>query len=94
MESVDYASIPTSLHLAMTLWKPLLGNYAKQPLHTKPKERAPRTLEQKEAAIFSESFLLKRRLLQTIGSKPRHRRAMIPGADISQEHVRAPHGPP
>ncbi len=110
MEAADYvtdAPIATSVHLAMTLRKPLLieghagvgktevakvlarmlgtnlirlqcyegldqaaalyeWNYPKQLLHIKLEEGTAHTLEQKEAAIFSEPFLLRRPLLQAI----------------------------
>jgi MoxR-like ATPase len=117
MESADYATdaaIATSVHLAMTLKKPLLieghagvgktevakvmarmlgtnlirlqcyegldaaqalyeWNYPKQILHIKLEEGGTHTMEQKEAAIFSEPFLVRRPLLQAIsqdGSPP------------------------
>lgn len=41
-------------------------NYPKQLLHIKLEEETAHTLEQKEAAIFSEPFLLRRPLLQAI----------------------------
>jgi MoxR-like ATPase len=110
MEGADYvtdAAIATSVHLAMTLKKPLLieghagvgktevakvmarmlgtnlirlqcyegldaaqalyeWNYPKQLLHIKLEERTDHSLEQKEAAIFSEPFLIKRPLLEAI----------------------------
>src|SRR5206468_4003613 len=110
MEGADYvtdAAIATSVHLAMTLKKPLLieghagvgktevakvisrmletdlirlqcyegldaaqalyeWNYPKQLLHIKLEESTDRPLEQKEAAIFSEPFLIRRPLLQAI----------------------------
>jgi len=110
MESADYvtdAPIATSVHLAMTLRKPLLieghagvgktevakvlarvlgtnlirlqcyegldqatalyeWNYPKQLLRIKLEEGTGHTPEQKEAAIFSEPFLLRRPLLQAI----------------------------
>jgi MoxR-like ATPase len=110
MESADYvtdAPIATSVHLAMTLQKPLLieghagvgktevakvlarmlgtnlirlqcyegldqatalyeWNYPKQLLRIKLEEGTGHSLEQKEAAIFSEPFLLRRPLLQAI----------------------------
>jgi len=110
MESADYvtdAPIATSVHLAMTLRKPLLieghagvgktevakvlarmletnlirlqcyegldqatalyeWNYPKQLLRIKLEEGTGHSLEQKEAAIFSEPFLLRRPLLQAI----------------------------
>jgi MoxR-like ATPase len=110
MESADYVTDPaiaTSVHLAMTLKKPLLiegpagvgktevakvmsrmlganlirlqcyegldasqalyeWNYPKQLLHIKLEERTEHTMAQKEAAIFSEPFLIRRPLLQAI----------------------------
>jgi MoxR-like ATPase len=110
MEGADYvtdAAIATSVHLAMTLKKPLLieghagvgktevakvmsrmlgtnlirlqcyegldaaqalyeWNYPKQLLHIKLEESTEHSLEQKEAAIFSEPFLIRRPLLQAI----------------------------
>ena len=110
MEGADYvtdAAIATSVHLAMTLKKPLLieghagvgktevakvmsrmletklirlqcyegldaaqalyeWNYPKQLLHIKLEESTDHSLEQKEAAIFSEPFLIRRPLLQAI----------------------------
>ena len=117
MEGADYvtdAAIATSVHLAMTLKKPLLieghagvgktevakvmsrmlgtnlirlqcyegldaaqalyeWNYPKQLLHIKLEESTDHSLAQKEAAIFSEPFLIRRPLLQAIsqdGSPP------------------------
>ena len=110
MESAEYvtdAAIATSVHLAMTLKKPLLiegnagvgktevakvmarmlgtnlirlqcyegldaaqalyeWNYPKQLLHIKLEETTDHSMEQKEAAIFSEPFLIRRPLLQAI----------------------------
>jgi len=110
MEAADYVTDPaiaTSVHLAMTLGKPLLiegpagvgktevakvmarmlgtnlirlqcyegldaaqalyeWNYPKQLLHIKLEEGTDHTLTQKEAAIFSEPFLIRRPLLQAI----------------------------
>jgi MoxR-like ATPase len=110
MEGADYvtdAAIATSVHLAMTLKKPLLieghagvgktevakvmarmletnlirlqcyegldaaqalyeWNYPKQLLHIKLEESTDHSLAQKEAAIFSEPFLIRRPLLQAI----------------------------
>jgi MoxR-like ATPase len=110
MEGADYvtdAAIATSVHLAMTLKKPLLieghagvgktevakvmsrmlgtnlirlqcyegldaaqalyeWNYPKQLLHIKLEESTDHSLQQKEAAIFSEPFLIRRPLLQAI----------------------------
>jgi MoxR-like ATPase len=110
MEGADYVTDPaiaTSVHLAMTLRKPLLieghagvgktevakvmgrmldtnlirlqcyegldaaqalyeWNYPKQILHIKLEESTDHSLAQKEAAIFSEPFLIRRPLLQAI----------------------------
>src|SRR6266498_1251318 len=110
MEGADYvtdAAIATSVHLAMTLKKPLLieghagvgktevakvmarmlgtnlirlqcyegldaaqalyeWNYQKQLLHIKLSEQSQQSLGEKEHEIFSESFLLRRPLLQAI----------------------------
>src|SRR5512144_1823713 len=110
METADYVTdraIATSVHLAMSLRKPLLieghagvgktevakvmarmlgtrlirlqcyegldanqtlyeWNYPKQILHIKLEESTTHTLEQKEAAIFSEPFLIRRPLLQAL----------------------------
>jgi MoxR-like ATPase len=110
MESADYVTDPaiaTSVHLAMTLRKPLLieghagvgktevakvmsrmlgtrlirlqcyegldaaqalyeWNYPKQILHIKLEESTVHSVEEKEAAIFSEPFLIRRPLLQAI----------------------------
>jgi MoxR-like ATPase len=110
MESAEYvtdAPVATSVHLALSLKKPLLieghagvgktevakvmarvletnlirlqcyegldasaalyeWNYQKQLLHIKLHESSHRAVEQEEQEIFSESFLLKRPLLQAI----------------------------
>jgi MoxR-like ATPase len=110
MEAAEYvtdAPVATSVHLALSLRKPLLieghagvgktevakvmarmletnlirlqcyegldasaalyeWNYQKQLLHIKLHEGAPRPVDQEEHEIFSESFLLKRPLLQAI----------------------------
>ena len=110
MEKADYVTdraIATSVHLAMSLRKPLLieghagvgkteiakvmarvlntslirlqcyegldanqtlyeWNYPKQLLHIKLEESTSHTLEHKEAAIFSEPFLIRRPLLQAL----------------------------
>ena len=110
MENSDYVTdraIATSVHLAMSLRKPLLieghagvgktevakvmsrvlgtrlirlqcyegldanqtlyeWNYPKQILHIKLEESTTHSLEQKEAAIFSEPFLVRRPLLQAL----------------------------
>jgi MoxR-like ATPase len=115
MEAADYVTDPaiaTSVHLAMTLKKPLLieghagvgktevakvmarmlqtnlirlqcyegldaaqalyeWNYPKQLLHIKLEENTTHTLREKEAAIFSEPFLIRRPLLQAISQDGR-----------------------
>jgi len=115
MEGAEYVTDPaiaTSVHLAMTLRKPLLieghagvgktevakvmarmletnlirlqcyegldaaqalyeWNYPKQILHIKLEETTDHTLAQKEAAIFSEPFLIRRPLLQAISQDSR-----------------------
>ncbi len=112
MESADYVTDPaiaTSVHLAMTLKKPLLieghagvgktevakvmarmlgtnlirlqcyegldaaqalyeWNYPKQLLHIKLEESTAHSMEDKEAAIFSAPFLIRRPLLQAISA--------------------------
>ncbi len=112
MESAEYVTDPamaTSVHLAMTLRKPLLieghagvgktevakvmarmlgtrlirlqcyegldaaqalyeWNYPKQILHIKLQERSDASTPEKEHEIFSESFLIRRPLLQAITS--------------------------
>jgi MoxR-like ATPase len=112
MESADYVTDPaiaTSVHLAMTLKKPLLieghagvgktevakvmarmlgtslirlqcyegldaaqalyeWNYPKQLLHIKLEESTAHTISEKEAAIFSLPFLIRRPLLQAIST--------------------------
>jgi MoxR-like ATPase len=110
MESAQYVTDPamaTSVHLAMTLRKPLLieghagvgktevakvmarmlgtrlirlqcyegletalyeWNYPKQILHIKLQERSEASTPEKEHEIFSESFLIRRPLLQAITS--------------------------
>ncbi len=112
MESAEYVTDPamaTSVHLAMTLRKPLLieghagvgktevakvmarmlgtrlirlqcyegldaaqalyeWNYPKQILHIKLQERSEASTPEKEHEIFSESFLIRRPLLQAITS--------------------------
>jgi MoxR-like ATPase len=112
MESADYVTDPaiaTSVHLAMTLKKPLLieghagvgktevakvmarmlgtdlirlqcyegldaaqalyeWNYPKQLLHIKLEENTAHTMSEKEVAIFSPPFLIRRPLLQAISA--------------------------
>src|SRR5215467_5077434 len=115
MEAAEYvtdAPVATSVHLALSLRKPLLieghagvgktevakvmarmletnlirlqcyegldaaqalyeWNYPKQILHIKLEETTDHTLAQKEAAIFSEPFLIRRPLLQAISQDSR-----------------------
>jgi len=112
MEAAEYVTDPAiamSVHLAMTLKKPLLieghagvgktevakvmakmletnlirlqcyegldaaqalyeWNYPKQLLHIKLEESTPHTMSEKEAAIFSPPFLIRRPLLQAISA--------------------------
>ena len=133
MESADYvtdAPIATSVHLAMTLRKPLLieghagvgktevakvlarvletnlirlqcyegldqttalyeWNYPKQLLHIKLEERTDHTLAQKEAAIFSEPFLLRRPLLQAITQDGQPPVLLVDEVDRSDEEFEA-----
>jgi MoxR-like ATPase len=129
MESADYVTDPaiaTSVHLAMTLKKPLLiegpagvgktevakvmarmlgtnlirlqcyegldaaqalyeWNYPKQLLHIKLEESTDHTLQQKEAAIFSEPFLIRRPLLQAISQDGRPPVLLVDECDRSDE---------
>jgi MoxR-like ATPase len=133
MEAADYvtdAPVATSVHLALTLRKPLLieghagvgkteaakvlarvlgtnlirlqcyegldqatalyeWNYPKQLLHIKLEEGTAHTLEQKEAAIFSESFLLKRPLLQAISQDGQPPVLLVDEVDRSDEEFEA-----
>lgn len=133
MEAADYvtdAPVATSVHLAMTLKKPLLieghagvgktevakvlarvlgtnlirlqcyegldqatalyeWNYPKQLLHIKLEEGTGHTLEQKEAAIFSEPFLLKRPLLQAITQDGQPPVLLVDEVDRSDEEFEA-----
>ena len=133
MEGADYvtdAAIATSVHLGMTLKKPLLieghagvgktevakvmarmldtnlirlqcyegldaaqalyeWNYPKQLLHIKLEEATDHTLKQKEAAIFSEPFLIKRPLLQAITQEGRPPVLLIDEVDRSDEEFEA-----
>jgi MoxR-like ATPase len=133
MEAADYvtdAAIATSVHLAMTLRKPLLieghagvgktevakvmsrmletnlirlqcyegldaaqalyeWNYPKQLLHIKLEETTDHTLAQKEAAIFSESFLIRRPLLQAITQEGQAPVLLIDEIDRSDEEFEA-----
>src|SRR5215472_14703352 len=133
MESADYvtdAAIATSVHLAMTLKKPLLieghagvgktevakvmsrmlqtnlirlqcyegldaaqalyeWNYPKQLLHIKLEESTDHSLAQKEAAIFSEPFLIRRPLLQAISQDGQPPVLLIDEIDRSDEEFEA-----
>src|SRR5574337_569023 len=133
MEAADYvtdAPVATSVHLAMTLRKPLLieghagvgktevakvlarvlgtnlirlqcyegldqatalyeWNYPKQLLHIKLEEGTGHTLEQKETAIFSEPFLLKRPLLQAITQDGQPPVLLVDEVDRSDEEFEA-----
>ena len=64
-------------------------NYPKQLLRIKLEEGTARTLEQKEAAIFSEPFLLKRPLLQAITQDGRPPVLLIDEVDRSEDEFEA-----
>jgi MoxR-like ATPase len=129
METADYVTdraIATSVHLAMSLRKPLLieghagvgktevakvmarmldtrlirlqcyegldanqalyeWNYPKQILHIKLEESSQHSLAQKEAAIFSEPFLIRRPLLQAISENGKPPVLLIDEVDRSDE---------
>ena len=133
MEAADYvtdAPIATSVHLAMTLRKPLLieghagvgktevakvlarvlgtnlirlqcyegldqaaalyeWNYPKQLLHIKLQEGTTETVQQKEAAIFSEPFLLRRPLLQAITQDGQPPVLLVDELDRADEELEA-----
>jgi len=133
MEAADYVTDPaiaTSVHLAMTLKKPLLieghagvgkteiakvmarmlpanlirlqcyegldaaqslyeWNYPKQLLHIKLEESTTHTLREKEAAIFSEPFLIRRPLLQAISQDGRPPVLLIDEVDRADEEFEA-----
>ncbi len=133
MEAADYvtdAPIATSVHLAMTLRKPLLieghagvgktevakvlarvlgtnlirlqcyegldqaaalyeWNYPKQLLHIKLQEGTTETAQQKEAAIFSEPFLLRRPLLQAITQDGQPPVLLVDELDRADEELEA-----
>ena len=133
MEGADYvtdAAIATSVHLAMTLKKPLLieghagvgktevakvmarmlgtrlirlqcyegldaaqalyeWNYPKQILHIKLEESTTHSLEDKEAAIFSEPFLIRRPLLQAITENGQPPVLLIDEIDRADEEFEA-----
>jgi MoxR-like ATPase len=133
MEAADYVTDPaiaTSVHLAMTLKKPLLieghagvgkteiakvmarmlqtnlirlqcyegldaaqalyeWNYPKQLLHIKLEESTTHTLREKEAAIFSEPFLIRRPLLQAISQAGKAPVLLIDEVDRADEEFEA-----
>ena len=133
MEGADYVTDPaiaTSVHLAMTLKKPLLieghagvgktevakvmarmlgtnlirlqcyegldaaqalyeWNYPKQLLHIKLEESTDHSLQQKEAAIFSEPFLIRRPLLQAISQDGRPPVLLIDEIDRADQELEA-----
>src|SRR5262245_21122162 len=133
MEGAEYvtdAAIATSVHLAMTLKKPLLiegnagvgktevakvmsrmlgtnlirlqcyegldaaqalyeWNYPKQLLHIKLEERTDHTMTQKEAAIFSEPFQIRRPLLQAISQDGRAPVLLVGEVDRADEEFEA-----
>lgn len=64
-------------------------NYPRQLLHIKLQEAAPGTTAEKEASIFSESFLLKRPLLQAISDPVRSPVLLIDEVDRSDEEFEA-----
>ena len=64
-------------------------NYPKQLLHLKLEETSPVSEAEKEAAIFSESFLLKRPLLQAITEHERAPVLLIDEIDRSDEEFEA-----
>lgn len=64
-------------------------NYPKQLLHLKLEESSPASEAEKEAAIFSEAFLLKRPLLQAITEHERAPVLLIDEIDRSDEEFEA-----
>ena len=64
-------------------------NYPKQLLHLKLEESSPASEAEKEAAIFSEAFLLKRPLLQAITEHERAPVLLIDEVDRSDEEFEA-----
>src|ERR1700675_3520623 len=64
-------------------------NYPKQLLHIKLEESTEHSLQQKEAAIFSEPFLIKRPLLQAITQAPTPPVLLIDEIDRSDEEFEA-----
>jgi MoxR-like ATPase len=64
-------------------------NYPKQLLHIKLEESTEHSLQQKEAAIFSEPFLIKRPLLQAITQDARPPVLLIDEIDRADEEFEA-----
>ena len=64
-------------------------NYPKQLLHIKLQESSPGSAAEKEESIFSESFLLKRPLLQAITDHTRSPVLLIDEVDRSDEEFEA-----
>ena len=64
-------------------------NYPKQLLHLKLEETSPVSEKEKEAAIFSEAFLLKRPLLQAITEREASPVLLIDEIDRSDEEFEA-----
>jgi MoxR-like ATPase len=64
-------------------------NYPKQLLHIKLEERSDRSIREKEAVIFSESFLLKRPLLDAITREARSPVLLVDEVDRSDEEFEA-----
>jgi len=64
-------------------------NYPKQLLHIKLEESTEHSLQQKEAAIFSEPFLIKSPLLQAITQEARPPVLLIDEVDRSDEEFEA-----
>lgn len=64
-------------------------NYPRQLLHIKLQEASPGSTAEKEASIFSESFLLKRPLLQAITDPLRSPVLLIDEVDRSDEEFEA-----
>ncbi len=64
-------------------------NYPKQLLHIKLEESSPASEAEKEAAIFSEAFFLKRPLLQAITERERAPVLLIDEIDRSDEEFEA-----
>jgi MoxR-like ATPase len=64
-------------------------NYPKQLLHIKLEERSSLTIEEKEATIFSEAFLLERPLLRAITHQGQRPVLLIDEVDRSDEEFEA-----